>query len=218
MMSPASLVFVVLLAGVCGCAPPGGGGERPAAKYDARTGKLQRLVFDSDADGRNDAVGNMDGARVTSIETDSTRNGVTDRWDFFDSAGRLASVGLSRQDDGIMDAVAIYGANQQLLRLNVSTHRDGRFDRTEFYELGILARAEEDTDGDGRIDKWESHRPNPRGSPGEPPTRVSMVAFDDSATGRPTRRLIYAPDGTTRVEIARADGTFPTSATRQAVR
>ena len=31
----------------------------------------------------------------------------------------------------------------------------GKINRREFYEQGIIARVEEDTDGDGRIDKWE---------------------------------------------------------------
>lgn len=217
MKSSISVGLVVMIAAACACVSPIGG-EHPAAEYNPETGKLQRLVFDSDADGRNDAVGNMDGARVTSIEIDSTGNGVTDRWDYFDSSGRLVRVGLARQDDGVMDAVGIYAENQQLVRLDVSTHRDGRFDRAEFYEAGILVRAEEDTDGDGRVDKWEFHRPNPRRGVGEPPTLVSMVAFDDLAMGRPTRRLIYAPDGATSVEIARADGTFPTSVPQASAR
>ncbi len=43
------------------------------------------------------------------------------------------------------------------MRIDVSTHRDGRIDRIEHYERDVLVRAEEDTDGDGKIDKWETY-------------------------------------------------------------
>jgi hypothetical protein len=109
-----------------------------------------------------------------------------------------------------MDAVAIMDADQHLVRLEVSTRRDGRFDRFEFYQAGRLARAEEDADGDGRVDKWESYRTNPGAGPGEPPVLISVVAFDDAARGSPTRRLVYGSDGqVVRVEIDKTgDGTF----------
>jgi hypothetical protein len=196
------------------CAPPHSGErDRPAAEYDTETGRLQRLAFDSNEDGRNDAAGILDGARVKQIELDSSGNGAIDRWEFYDGQGRVTKVGMSRQDDGVMDAVAIMGSDQHLVRLEVSTRRDGRFDRFEFYQAGRLARAEEDSDGDGRVDKWESYRNNPSRGPGEPPVLISAVAFDDAARGRPTRRLVYGSDGqVVRVEIDRTgDGTFADS-------
>jgi hypothetical protein len=191
-----------LLAVFAACARPDSADhDRPSAEYDRETGRLQRLTFDSNDDGRNDAVGIMDGTKITRIELDTNGNGTVDRWDFFDADRRLARVGLARRDDGVMDAVAVYGPDERLQRMEVSTRRDGRFDRVEFFENGGLARAEEDTDGDGRIDKWESYRPNPRAGAGEAASIVTGVAFDDTAAGRPTRRLVYGPDGTlARVE------------------
>ena len=82
---------------------------------------------------------------------DVNGNGTIDRWDFYDDSGQVTRVGLARADDGVMDAVAIYGAGQTLRRLEVSTRRDGRFDRVEFYEAERLTRAEEDTDGNGVV-------------------------------------------------------------------
>ena len=192
--------------------------DRPAAEYQPETGRLQRLAFDSNDDGRNDATGVLDGARVKQIEVDTTGNGRVDRWEFYDADGAGSKVGLSRQDDGVMDAVAVYDEDQHLLRLEVSTHRDNRFDRVEFYQAGRLARAEEDTDADGAVDKWETYRSNPLTGPGEPPVFVSAVAFDDAAARRPTRRLVYGRDGqVARVEFDRdGDGSFddPPMATR----
>jgi hypothetical protein len=58
-------------------------------------------------------------------------------------------------------------------------------------------RAEEDTDGDGVIDKWETFESG----------RLTSVAFDTTHRGSPDRRLIYAADGTVRVEVdAHGDG------------
>ena len=45
------------------------------------------------------------------------------------------------------------GADGAAARVEISTKRDGKVDRTEFYSAGEFTRAEEDTDGDGRIDK-----------------------------------------------------------------
>jgi hypothetical protein len=205
----ASLVF--LSATFWGCTGTGNGNhERPAASYDPQTGRLERLVFDSNDDGRNDAAGVLDGTRVKQIELDSNGNGTVDRWDFYDAGGKIVKVGLSRADDGVMDAVAVYASDQRLQQLEVSTRRDGRFDRIEFYEAGQLTRAEEDTDADGLVDKWESYRPNVGAGPGEPPVVLSTVAFDDDKRGRPSRRLVYALDGqVARVEHdPRGDGTF----------
>jgi hypothetical protein len=214
MLSVRSASLVSLLAAFVACAPPQRASQQqPAAEYDQQTGKLQRLAFDSDDDGRNDAAGILDGTRVKHIEIDTTGNGAIDRWDFYDADGRVVRVGMARQDDGVMDAVAVMGPDQLPARVEVSTRRDGTFDRSEFYQAGRLARAEEDTDGDGRVDKWESYRSNPRSGPGEPPVVISVVAFDDAAAGRPTRRLVYGPDGqVVRVELDKTgDGTFAES-------
>lgn len=207
-LSPRTGTLVFLAAAFSACTGVDDSGrERPAASYDQHTGRLQRLVFDSNDDGRNDATGILDGSRVRQIEIDSNGNGTIDRWDFYDGEGRVTRVGLSRADDGVMDAIAIYGTEQTLRRLEVSTRRDGRFDRVEFFEAEQLTRAEEDTDGNGVVDKWETYQRNPRGGPGEPPVVLASVAFDDDGRGRPSRRLVYTADGqVARVERHPADG------------
>lgn len=64
--------------------------------------------------------------------------------------------------------------------------------RTEFFDKGTIARAEEDTDGDGRVDRWETYRDG----------RVASVALDTAGHGRPDRRMIYGADGAVeRVEV-----------------
>jgi hypothetical protein len=186
-----------------GCSPPpAADADRPIAEYND-TGRLQRLTFDSDSDGRNDAVGLMDGTRIKVIQIDSNHNGLVDRWDFYNAEGGLEKVGFSQRDDGVMDAVAFYAGDGVLLRREVSTRHDGRFDRREFYDGGVLAQVEEDTNGDGRIDKWETYHPNAGGGAGEPPSILAEATFDDTFAGRPTRRLEYRPDGSVTQVVVR---------------
>src|SRR5215813_1555128 len=77
--------------------------DRPKADYDAATGRLRRLTFDANRNGRNDAVSVMDGTRVDHIELDTDENGAVDRWEYYDADRRLVKVGISRQNDGIID-------------------------------------------------------------------------------------------------------------------
>jgi hypothetical protein len=188
--------------------------DRPKADYDAETGHLRRLTFDANQNGRNDAVSVMDGTRIDHIELDTDENGAVDRWEYYDADRRLVKAGISRQNDGIIDAFEFYGhgnGNDDIItRIEVSTRRDNRFNRVEFYADGILARVEEDEDGDGRVDKWELYRPVAHRLPGEPPSRVVSVAFDEAHRGTATRRLVFADDGTVqRVEIdPDGDGIF----------
>ena len=165
--------------------------EQPRAEYDRETGRVRRLSFDFNRNGHNDAVSIMDGTHIDHIELDFDEDGKVDRWDFYLGSPSLQYAGLSRLKDGVMDSRAFYGPAGELVRIEVSTARDGRFNRVEFYDAGTLVRSEEDTNGDGRPDKWETYRPNPDTTPNEPPYVIASVAFDDSGSGTPQRRLVY---------------------------
>jgi hypothetical protein len=205
--TPALVAAAVL--GLAACSR-GGSGEKPRAEYDAKTGRLQRLTYDANHNGRNDAVSIMDGTRILRIELDLDENGKVDRWDFYREDRTLEKVGLSRLNDGVMDSQAFYTADGALQRIDVSVKRDGRFNRTEYYEAGALVRSAEDSDGDGRPDKWETYRPNPTSAPGEPSYAITSAAFDDTGRGAPGRRFFYGEKGhIERVEIdADGDGIF----------
>lgn len=207
--------LAVLTAVIAGACSPSRSGARPPAEYDAETGRLRRLVVDVNENGRSDAVSVMDGARIEHVEVDLDENGKPERWDFYLGNTTLERVGLSRLNDGIMDAQAFYSAGGDIIRIEVSTQRDGRFNRVEFYERGLLVRSEEDTNGDGRADKWETYRPNVDAGPNEPPYAIASVAFDDSGRGRPERRVIYREAGEpSRVEVDTA-GANPESTGNQ---
>jgi hypothetical protein len=195
---PAIFVFWGLCAG-CSTADLAGRAT-PSAKYDAVSGHLKELAFDTTRNGRNDSVAFMDGTRVQRIEIDEDEDGKVDRWEFYDASRRLVRTGFSRQHNGVLDATAFYGNGGEVERVEVSTRGDGRFNRVEFYRAGVLARVEEDTNGDGRVDKWETYAVDPRAVPGEPP-QIVTASFDDSFRGTPTRRLVYGLDGSVlRVE------------------
>jgi len=161
--------------------------------YDPDTGRLRQLRYDSDGDGKVDTVSYMDGTRVLRIEIDKDEDGKVERWEYYDAAGKLERVGLSRANDGVEDAWSYMGPDGKVSRVAISTRRDGRISRTELYQADRPTSAEEDTDGDGAIDKWESYEAG----------RLASVAFDSMHRGRPDRRLTYFPDGSVKSEVDR---------------
>jgi hypothetical protein len=189
-------LFFVLILGACGS------GQGQARKnivpiYDQQTGRLKQLNYDSKNNGTFDTVSYMDGARVLRIEIDTDGDGKVDRWEYYDADRKLEKVGFSRAHDGKEDAWSYAGPDGKVERIEISTRRDGKISRTEHFEKELPVRAEEDTDGDGVIDKWETFDNG----------RLTSVAFDTTHRASPDRRLIYAADGTVRVEVdRRGDG------------
>ena len=169
------------------------------AEYDQTTGKLKLLKYDSDKDGRIDAVSYMDGARVIRIEIDTDQDGRVERWEYYGPSQKLEKVGFSRSNDGQEDAWSYPDQNGSIVRIEISTRRNGTISRTEHFEHDQPIRAEEDTDGDGVLDKWEVFEAG----------RLASVAFDSTHRGSPDRRLVYAADGSVRVEVdPDGDGQF----------
>jgi len=164
--------------------------------YDPLTGKLQLMKSDTNGNGKVDTVSHMDGTRVLRIDIDNDEDGRVDRWEYYDADQHLEKIGTSRASDGKEDAWLYPAADGAIERVTVSTRRDGKIDRTEFYEHDALVRAEEDGDGDGKVDKWETYESG----------RLASVAFDTVHRGTPDRRFIYGVDGTTRFETD-PDGT-----------
>jgi hypothetical protein len=189
-------LFAVLAAG---CSS----GNQASAEYDPQTGRLRTLAFDATGSGKKNAVGYADGSKLRRIELDLDSDGAIDRWDFYKADGTLEKVGLSQRDDGRMDAEAFYTPEGALRMMRVSTGHNDIFDRTEYYEKDLLVRSEEDTNRDGKLDKWDTYRPEPNVPPSVLPFAITSTAFDETGRGRPTRRLIFGPDG--RVERVEVD-------------
>ena len=167
-----------------GCARPPEtpkGTDQIKPTYNRATGRLEKVTYDRNRDGKVDAWTFMDGTRVVRAELDEDFDGRVDRWEYYGA-----------------DAASSGGpAGGVLTRVETSTRPDGRPSRFEYFEQGRRTRAEEDTDGDGRIDKWEAWGG----------ATLASVLLDTNGDGKADRRLVYPPDGSgPRFEVD-ADGT-----------
>jgi hypothetical protein len=173
-----------------GCRPAASGPQaagRVQPTYDQATGRLTRLAYDSNGNGKDDTWAYMDGARLVRLEADENEDGHIDRWEYYpadQNAGAGAAV-----------STAAGSVKQSPERIDRSTRFDGRVSRREFFEGGEMVRVEEDTSGDGVLDKWETYVNG----------ALATTAIDTSGRGRPDRRFIYRPDGS--LERIEADST-----------
>lgn len=168
-------------------------------EYDP-SGRLTRLTYDRNGDGKIDTWGYMDGSRVVRVEVDENSDGTVDRWEYHkDPAKEPTDSKPSRPPAGSSSpansstptGASAAGVDVTLERIDRATKYDGKISRREYFEDGILTRVEEDTDGDGKIDKWETYSAG----------TLAVMAIDTRRRGSPDRRLIYLPDGTlSRIE------------------
>jgi len=199
-MTAGRCVLLLALASACRQPAPD---KKIEPTYNKKTGRLELLRYDSNGDGKFDTFSYMDGTRILRIEIDQNQDGKIDRWEYYGPDQKLTKVGFSRAQDGIEDAWSFFNADGTTERIEISTKRNHNVDRVEHYEKGVLVRAEEDSDGDGRFDKWETYD-------GE---RLTSVAFDTVHRGTPDRRLIYSADGGARMEVdPQGTGTFVAAA------
>jgi len=159
--------------------------------YDQSTGKLTELTFDANKNGRIDTWTEMDGSRPVRSRIDTNEDGKVDRWEYYDQAGHLTKVGFSRKGGDKPDAWAFSTPEGRVDRIEASSAADeAHVDRWEFYDAtapagpdgtGPLLRVEEDTNHDGRRDKWERYENG----------TVKTAEFDENGDGKPDRRLTY---------------------------
>jgi hypothetical protein len=155
------------------------------ATYDGRTGRLEELTYDANSNGRIDTWTEMDGSRPLRSRLDRNEDGRIDRWEYYDAEGKLMKVGFSRKDNGQPDAWAEPGPEGRIARVLASSSGDeSKIDRWETYDPAapdVLAAVEEDTNHDGKPDKWEAY------ADGE----LRKASFDEDADGRVDRQLTY---------------------------
>jgi hypothetical protein len=196
--SPAAGIVLALALMSAACSDAAGH-KKIEPVYDKQTGRLQVLKYDSDGNGKVDTTSHMEGARVLWIEIDKDEDGRVDRWEYYDANQKLEKVGFSRAGDGKEDAWSLARPDGTIERIDISLARDGKVTRREYYAKDTLVRAEEDGDGDGVFDKWETYEEG----------RLGSVAFDTLHRGTPDRRLVYGADGSAHLEVDPAgNGTF----------
>jgi hypothetical protein len=190
----ASLAVLLVVGALAACSDPDTERVKKTTipTYDKKTGKLTQLTYDRNHNGVIDTWTDMDGTRPVMSCIDLDEDGKIDRWEYYDAGGKLLKVGFSRKNDGKPDAWAFAGPDGKVSRVEISSTGDEKkIDRWEHYDAsqagpkgdptGAPVSAEEDTDGDGRPDKWETYVNG----------AMTSVAFDEQHTGQPTRRLTY---------------------------
>jgi len=95
------------------------------AKYDPKTGRLQKLDADLDKNGKMDAFSYWDGTRVRLIELDKDEDGVIDNWEHYDESNKRVQLGASTRHDGIEDSWDFFDANGVYLKTELDQDRDG---------------------------------------------------------------------------------------------
>ena len=132
------------------------------ALVDEGSGRFTELRYDADADGSVDLRVHVEADGRLRVEHDLDADGVVDRWQYYADLARLERgeaerIGFSTAGDGVADAWQVLDAGAPTGRVEVSTGRDGRIDRWEDYEDGLLVRVGEDTDGDGAADVYSTY-------------------------------------------------------------
>jgi hypothetical protein len=170
-----SVAAAVLCAAISACGSSSQvDASRIQAQYDGKTGRLTRLEYDANSNGKADTWAFMDGTRISRLEADENEDGKIDRWEHY-------HVGLQSQ-----------GTKPVPERIERATRLDGRVSRREFFEQGRLARIEEDTNGDGALDKWETYAAGV----------LAVLTLDMQHRGKPDRKFFYRPDGSLdRIEV-----------------
>jgi hypothetical protein len=180
------LIAAGCMAVVAGCAEAPQQ-RRAVPSYDAFTGRLIQLNADQNGDGRFDQWTYLAGGQPIRGEADTDDDGRVDRWEYFDAAATLTLIGTSSRGDGVEDtwtypAPSPDGETQVV----TSRRRDRAVDHREFFRGQSLVRTEDDTNNDGRADKWERYEG----------AVLREAAFDTSFTrGRADRRVQYDEKG-----------------------
>ena len=195
------LAAVIGVIGVTVGCGPGSSARRAVPGYDDFSARLVQLSADQNGDGRIDQWTYLDGNRPLRGEADLDADGRVDRWEYFDAQAVLILVGTSSRGDGLEDTWTRPSLTPSgEVHVSTARLRDRLADRHEYFRVDRLVRAEEDTNADGRIDKWERYEG----------TLLREASFDTSfVKGRPDRRVVYDAMGGSVVEAdPDGDGTF----------
>lgn len=149
-------------------------------------GRLQRIEYDANGDGKPDNIAYHDGEKSPRrLDVDEDFDGKIDRWEEYDPAGRLTKVGLSRKHAGAPDVWITPGPGDLPARKDYDDDGDMRIDRSEIFRRGLIVSVELDSDGDGKPDRWQDWSTG----------RLEHEDLDTDADGRADRRIFYNPQG-----------------------
>ena len=155
------------------------------AFYDA-WGRLQRIEYDSNGDGRPDHTALHAGKQHPyEIDVDSDFDGKTDRWELYDDEGKLVKVGTAKAPGLAPNLWTSATAPGQPERREHDEDGDGRMERIEVTREGRVAEVQVDGDRNGRIDRWQRWENG----------RMLSEDLDTDADGKADRTVRYDPRG-----------------------
>lgn len=109
--------------------------------------------LDANGDGRADITIVKDGAREVCRAVDLNLDGKVDVWSYMDDGGRLRRREYDFDRDGAIDQIVTYQGGVPTAGQR-ATLLANRLDTWDYYQNGMLARTERDSDSDARIDQW----------------------------------------------------------------
>ena len=155
------------------------------AYYD-RWGRLQRIEYDSNGDGRADHTARHDGRKhAYQIDVDVDFDGRPDRWERYDDEGRLQRVGTASGAGKAPDTWEVPAADGHPARREHDADGNGVPERVEILDAGRVGEVQIDADRDGRIDRWQKWHGG----------RLAEEELDTDGDGRGDRRLRYDARG-----------------------
>jgi hypothetical protein len=111
------------------------------------------LPMDADLDGRPEILRVMEGERELCRAIDLNRDGIVERFVYFDEQGRERRMESGFDTDDRPDEVTHLTAGV-VVRKERQTNHDGKIDTWDYFDQGALAREERDSNGDGLVDQW----------------------------------------------------------------
>ncbi|MEO6602146.1 MAG: hypothetical protein ABIQ16_19855 [Polyangiaceae bacterium] len=108
---------------------------------------------DVNGDGKPDITIVLENGREVCRAVDLNFDGVIDSYSYFDASGQLRRRENDYDKDGQIDEISLFKGGQ-IAEKDQSTALARHLDTWDFYQAGVLARTERDSNGDGVIDQW----------------------------------------------------------------
>jgi hypothetical protein len=183
------------------------------ASYDLQTGKLAEITYDQNKNGKIDTWTKMNGALPVSSRLDTNEDGKLDRWETYGPDGKLTKVDFERAPTpDPANPTSLYIGKPNATAFMAA---DGSIERIEYFEVSatglrevvlrefysgakVLTRTEEDTDGDGLLDIFQTFVDGV----------LRTTEFDEKKPrdGKPDRRMTYSAEGALVLVETEPDG------------
>jgi len=139
---------------------------------DIASKEAERL--DANGDGRAEVTIVREGGRPVCQATDLNLDGKIDVYSYYDKAGGLRRREYDFDHDNAIDEIIEYRSGVPV-QSERATLLANRLDTWDFYQNGVLARTERDSDADAQVDQWWEY----------PKVGCPMIHTDANQDGKP---------------------------------